>query len=134
MQFAAFSYTNCLMLPVLLFSVIPSIFTVVKLTFANLIFRWPAICQFYDLQPKLLSLAETRGKSTNRNRKPEVEPTRHLFLSAESNTSPKSGGGPANYRSKVAKIRQLNLDEPYFKPIKNEDAFEPHAFHCKQTR
>ena len=56
-------------------------------------------------------LAEPRGESTNRNRSPEVEPTRHRFLLAESKTQPKMqhGGGPADYFSKVAKIRQFTF-------------------------
>ena len=55
-------------------------------------------------------LAELHGESTNRNQNPEVEPTRHQFPVAKSNTQPKIhyGGGLANYRLIAAKIKQLN--------------------------
>ena len=71
-----------------------------------------------------IRLAESRGKSTNRKRNPEAEPTRHQsFFSGEQQTQPKIQyrGGPANYRLKVARIRQLSVDEPYFRSIKIKD-------------
>ena len=62
-------------------------------------------------------------KSTNRNGNPEAEPTRHQFLLAEKHTQLKIQYvvGFADYRLKVAKIRQLNVDEPYLRSNRNKD-------------
>ena len=69
-----------------------------------------------------VKLPESHAKSTNRNRNTEVDPE-PIPHSGEQLTQPKCqyGGGPVNYRLKVAKIRQLNVDEPYFRPNKNKD-------------